>query len=194
MHHIVGLISKPHLVDLLRIFDKNKWIIPRIRYASVRSKPELIADIASHFRVQHTKTDTLLFFPKRQLAGVPKIAYDLPTRKYLMDGLVVDVPKESRKKPQFSISRVPVTLTFDEFSPTPVMTRTPPSTRRASVSSEGSQGLGTRSHPDETARSEPSSPSVCTPTSTPSCRFAWGGRTPANSPMTAGLVSGGSCS
>ena len=115
MHHIVGLISKPHLVDLLRIFDKNKWIIPRIRYASVRSKPELIADIATHFRVQQTKADVLMFFPKRKLAGVPKIAYDLPTRKYLMDDLVVDVPKESRKKPQFSISHDPVTLTWSEF-------------------------------------------------------------------------------
>ncbi len=194
MHHIVGLISKPHLVDLLRIFDKNKWIIPRIRYASVRSKPELIADIATHFRVQQTKADVLMFFPKRKLAGVPKIAYDLPSRKYLMDDLVVDVPKESRKKPQFAISHVPVTLTFYEFYSAPAETQTPPSTRRASVSSEESLELGTRSRPDETERSEPSSPSACTPKSKPSCRFAWGERTPRDSPTTAGLVLGDSCS
>ena len=149
MHHIVGLISKPHLVDLLRIFDKNKWIIPRIRYASVRSKPELIADITSHFRVQPTKAEVLMFFPKRKLAGVPKIAYDLPSRKYLMDDLVVDVPKESRKKPQFSISHDPVTLTFYEFYSDPEETQTQPSIRRASVSSAGSLELSTRSRPDE---------------------------------------------
>ncbi len=29
-------ISKPHIVDLLRIFDKNRMISPRIRYASVQ--------------------------------------------------------------------------------------------------------------------------------------------------------------
>ena len=42
-------ISKPHIVDLLRIFDKNRMISPRIRYASVRSKPELLKDLAHHF-------------------------------------------------------------------------------------------------------------------------------------------------
>ena len=194
MHHIVGLISKPHLVDLLRIFDKNKWIIPRIRYASVRSKPELIADITTHFNVQQTKAEVLMFFPKRDLPGVPKIAYDLPTRKYLLNDLVVDVPKESRKKPQFSISHVPVTLTFAEFYSAPGAKQTPPSIRRASVSSEGSLELGTRSHPSETERSEPSSPSECTPTSKPSYHFAWEEKTPADSQATAGLVSGGSCS
>ena len=35
-------------MDLLRIFDKHKWIRPRIRYASVRSKPELIADLEAN--------------------------------------------------------------------------------------------------------------------------------------------------
>ena len=41
-------ISKPHLVDLLRVFDKRKWFVPRIRYASVRSKPELIKDMQKY--------------------------------------------------------------------------------------------------------------------------------------------------
>ena len=45
-------ISKPHIVDLLRIFDKNRYINPRIRYASVRSKPELLNDLKMHFRVR----------------------------------------------------------------------------------------------------------------------------------------------
>ena len=39
-------ISKPHIVDLLRVFDRKRWIQPRIRYASVRSKPELIKDLS----------------------------------------------------------------------------------------------------------------------------------------------------
>ena len=42
-------ISKPHIVDLLRIFDRRRWFIPRIRYASVRSKPELIKDLKKYF-------------------------------------------------------------------------------------------------------------------------------------------------
>ena len=42
----MNAICKPHIVDLLRIFDKRRMVTPRIRYASVRSKPELIADLA----------------------------------------------------------------------------------------------------------------------------------------------------
>ena len=42
-------ISKPHLVDLLRFFDKKRIFSPRIRYASVRSKPELIKDLKKYF-------------------------------------------------------------------------------------------------------------------------------------------------
>ena len=37
-------ISKPHIVSFLRMVDRHKWIRPRIRFASVRSKPELITD------------------------------------------------------------------------------------------------------------------------------------------------------
>ena len=176
----IGLISKPHLVDLLRIFDKRKWIVPRIRYASVRSKPELIADIKQHFLVRKCG-DVLRFFPKNLRLHVPTIEYDLSQRRYLLDGRVRDIPKESRQKPLFSISHVPVTLDFAEFFVDPPGSRTPPSTRRASVSSEGSPGLGTRNRPGETARSEPSSPAGYTPTLTPSCHFAWEGRTPEGS-------------
>ena len=42
-------ISKPQIVDLLRVFDLRRLVQPRIRYASVRSKPELIKG-RSHFR------------------------------------------------------------------------------------------------------------------------------------------------
>ena len=176
MHHIVGLISKPHLVDLLRIFDKNKWIIPRIRYASVRSKPELIADITTHFNVQQTKAEVLMFFPRRDLPGVPKIAYDLPTRKYLLNDLVVDVPKESRKKPQFSISHVPVTLTWPVFYGDPPDSQSPPATQTASGASEGSPGRGTRNRRGAPERSEPSEPAEYIPMSGSSYPTAWAGR------------------
>ena len=108
-------ISKPHLVDLLRVFDRRKWFMPRIRYASVRSKPELIKDIKRYFFTY--ELDGILNFKTR--AGVsrslPAIAYKFDTRQYLFDGEPFDVPKESRRKVAFSISHEPVTLRFDHF-------------------------------------------------------------------------------
>jgi len=56
-------ISKPHIVDLLRIFDRRRWFVPRIRYASVRSKPELIKDLAKYFFTY--ERDDVLFFKLR---------------------------------------------------------------------------------------------------------------------------------
>ena len=148
-------ISKPHIVDLLRIFDRNRWIRPRIRYASVRSKPELIADLRQHFIVREVD-ERLIFFPKKQLAGVPRIEYDLSRRRYVLDGVPCDVPKESRKKPVFSVSHVPVTLDFREFYEGLIVKCSPLSTQTASVASEGSQELGTRNPGDVRERCEPS--------------------------------------
>ena len=109
-------ISKPHIVDLLRIFDKRRYLVPRIRYASVRSKPELIKDLKHYFFTY--ERDHILHFKRtglvdRALSHLPDIAYDFDKKQYLFDGNVYDVPKESRKKPAFSISHVPVTLTFE---------------------------------------------------------------------------------
>jgi len=106
-------ISKPHIVDLLRIFDKKKWLHPRILYASVRSKPELIKDLKKHFSTR-TRDDVLHLRPRcpELLRHVPAIWYDFGARRYLFDGQPFDVPAESRKKVQFSISHVPVTMTF----------------------------------------------------------------------------------
>ena len=105
-------ISKPHIVDLLRYFDRKKLFSPRIRYASVRSKPELIADISQHFAVFH-HTGRLHFHLKVPSSHhVPTIQYDLKERHYLFDGDYYDIPRESRRKVVFSISHVPVTLTF----------------------------------------------------------------------------------
>ncbi len=108
-------ISKPHLVDLLRIFDKRRWLHPRILYASVRSKPELIADLKKFFFV-YTAEDVIHFKRRgcveNMLCHLPTISYDLQERQYQFDGNPFDVPAESRRKPVFSISHVPVTMSF----------------------------------------------------------------------------------
>ena len=103
-------ISKPHIVDFLRIADSRKWLIPRIRYASVRSKPELIHDLKSHFRIAMVN-QRLLFHPRRA-RGLPQVQYDLERKEYLLDGVPVDIPKLSRERPHFHISHIPVTITF----------------------------------------------------------------------------------
>ncbi len=106
-------ISKPHLVDLLRLSDRNRWLFPRIRYASVRSKPELIADLMIHFRLMELKK-RLVFLPRlpSRTSAIPQIEYDLTRKKFLVEGVPQDVPKLSRRRPCFSISNIPVTLHF----------------------------------------------------------------------------------
>ena len=104
-------ISKPHLVDLLRIFDKQRMFTPRIRYASVRSKPELLQDLATHFTAIK-KNDIILFEPVRSVPGLPSIQYHLKRKKFYFDSQSVDVPTESRKRPTFAILKGPVRLTF----------------------------------------------------------------------------------
>ncbi len=105
-------ISKPHLVDLLRLSDRNRWLFPRIRYASVRSKPELITDLMVHFRLLQVR-QRLVFLPKQHTRScIPQIEYDLALKKFLVEGIPQDIPKLSRSRPRFSISNLPVTLTF----------------------------------------------------------------------------------
>ena len=107
---MLNKISKPHIVDFLRLSDKQRWLSPRIRYASVRSKPELIRDLLDHFRICRLG-ESLLFQP-RHARNLPEISYDLKNRAYLIDRVKTDIPRVSRKKPSFVISRTPVTLTF----------------------------------------------------------------------------------
>ena len=107
---MLNRISKPHIVDFLRMSDRNRWLSPRIRYASVRSKPELIQDLENHFCVKCDQ-DLLLFEPKRS-HNLPAIVYCLRRRLYLINGDPMDVPRVSRKKPSFCILREKVTLTF----------------------------------------------------------------------------------
>ncbi len=106
-------ISKPHLVDLLRLSDHNRWLHPRIRYASVRSKPELITDLLVHFQLFHVGSK-LVFHPRNHFRGcpIPQIEYDLDGKQFLVEGMARDIPRLSRKRPSFSISRQQVTLTF----------------------------------------------------------------------------------
>ena len=115
-------ISKPHIVDLLRIFDRRRWFIPRIRYASVRSKPELIKDLKKYF-FTYERGDVLNLKLRECVRlshqHVPKISYNFAEREYLFDCEPYDVPMESRKKVQFSISHVPVTMSFFPVSGDP---------------------------------------------------------------------------
>ena len=157
----MNAISKPHLVDLLRIFDKKRYITPRIRYASVRSKPELIQDISRHFRAQKTGSVVTLW-PAQKLRDVPVIRYDLQVKSYSFDGKVVDVPRESREKVRFQISRVPVTLHFPVIGP---CQSGPPSRRTMFVSSRGSPERDTDSLEECSGRSAPCSDSGSTPRS-----------------------------
>ena len=103
-------ISKPDLVDFLRISDHRRWLCPRIRYASIRSKPELLADLRRHFQEKQVG-HVLEFHPRNPRLHLPRIQYDLKKKTFLFDGLVVDVPKRSREKVQVTF-RGPVTMTF----------------------------------------------------------------------------------
>ena len=84
-------ISKPHLVNFLRISDRSHWLHPRIRYASIRSKPQLLRDLRKHFRTRLSPPrpghlGTLRFLPVRPLPCVPRIEYCFQTRQFLFDG------------------------------------------------------------------------------------------------------------
>ena len=164
-------ISKPHIVDLLRVFDKRKTITPRIRYASVRSKPELIGDILRPFTCTE-KADVILFEPNVPL-DAPLIEYNLSTRAYIFNGETVDVPKESREQPKFRILYGPFLVNFEHPS-SPVrhegqlyrpledhplrgllIATSPRASKTNSVSSGVSQGPGTRSFSSWTSTCAP---------------------------------------
>ena len=161
-------ISKPHIVDLLRIFDKRRYISPRIRYASVRSKPELIRDLSRHFRVLQTDENIITLKPMKILCEVPVIQYHLKEKHYTFDGHAVDVPRQSRERVHFRISRVPVTIHFPSY-PVPPPQSGPPSIRRDSVSSPRSLERDTDTPSGNSSRSAPSVDSD----SIPKSRFAY---------------------
>ena len=113
-------ISKPKLVDLLRLFDHRKWLSPRIRYASVRCKGDLIGDIESHFEVRDTGAQLHLIPRRRVLRDhLPRIAYDRELRLFLFDGEAMDLEVVSRETPRFRILRTPTTIRFPHQTPPP---------------------------------------------------------------------------
>ena len=114
---MLNKISKPHLVDFLRMSDRERWLMPRIRYASVRSKPELIQDLQLHFRV--VLSDRRLVFQPLRARSLPSIYYCLDSRQYHLDGEPADIPRMSRKKPVFSITRKKITLFGPEWQKIP---------------------------------------------------------------------------
>ena len=105
-------ICKPLIVDLLRTFDKNRWLSPKIRYASVRSKDQLIKALTKHFKF-HTRKHILTFVPIHQQPRHPVIQFDFLKKQYLFDGLPLDVPTESRSQPEFSVRHGRFLLNFD---------------------------------------------------------------------------------
>ena len=103
-------ISKPKLV--LRVFDHHRWVMPRIRYASVRSKPELIRDLRDYF--EDALTGRVVEFRPRadmkRLRHLPSIRYALDQRQFLLDGEPQDFPRRSRRPVLFRVTPGPVTL------------------------------------------------------------------------------------
>ena len=115
-------ICKPHLVDLLRYFDMKRIFIPRIRYASVRSKPELIRDLNQYFSVKVSNLVSgarLKWQVRVPHKFLPKIEYDLKQRHYLFDGRFFDIPKASRNIPTYSVLREQVTVHFPNVTGAP---------------------------------------------------------------------------
>ena len=108
---VMSAISKPCLVDLLRIADRNHWFSPRIRYASVRSKPELLKDLGMYFHFRKRK-GKIEFVPKRNLVLVPSIEYSFGKSCFLFDGEPIDVCLKAREKPVFRYIEGPVTVEF----------------------------------------------------------------------------------
>ena len=105
-------ISKPRIVDLLRLSDKERWCSPRIRYASIRSKPELIADILRHFVLSSDKKGLIRIRLKNPRKRFPDLRFDLECRQYILDGKHFDSDRASRERPTFHIERGHVTLHF----------------------------------------------------------------------------------
>lgn len=152
----MNTISKPHLVDLLRIFDRRKMIVPRIRYASVRSKPELIEDLVQHFTTFRVE-NYVCFVPRKKNSVLPQIQYDLAKRVFEFDGIPQDVPRLSRQKPRFEIRRGKFVLDFSLWTPDPR------ARDRETVSWHRSQEQGIDSPRANSSQSEPYPGSDSTP-------------------------------
>ena len=104
-------ISKPRIVDFLRLSDRERWCSPRIRYASIRSKGELVSDILENFAFTQ-ESNRIKIIPRRKIPHFPDLTYCLESRHFLLGGQVFDSARVSRQKPQFQIDRGKITLLF----------------------------------------------------------------------------------
>ena len=97
-------ISKPELTNFLRYLDKKKLLFPRIRYASVRSKSEILQDMKKQFFAR--VIEGRIFFVPKRTRMFPEMYYDLSLKRFSVNLKGYD------QKPKFVIKRVPVTVTF----------------------------------------------------------------------------------
>ena len=113
----VQKLTKPSLVDLLRMCDKNRWCCPRIRYASIRSKPDLCADLLKFFTFQ-SDGEFIQIQSLRDLVNFPRLKYHLKTRRFWRNGIPFDAATVSRERPAFRLERKTVTLNFGQIRAT----------------------------------------------------------------------------
>ena len=114
----VTKLTKPSLVDLLRLCDKHRWCAPRIRYASIRSKPDLCHDLVKFFSFTE-EGDFVYIKPLRPILNFPDLKYHLKSRRFWKDGVLFDAATVSRQKPQFHLERKTVTLQFSPVAVAP---------------------------------------------------------------------------
>ena len=170
-------ISKPHIVEFLRLCDRNHWLHPRIRYASIRSKPQLLADIKKHFRARRKGT-LLLFHQTHRLPTVPKISYHFVQKRFLYDGKPIALPTRCQEQTRFHIVRAPVVVVF------PRVIGSLPEPEAGFAKQTDAEFFEKSRTPDTDSPLSCSSPSprllssVRTPNSEPSDHPAWGTKTP----------------
>ena len=111
-------LTKPSLVDLLRMCDRNRWCNPRIRYASIRSKPELCKDLLMHFEFQEVD-EYIIIRPRRRIINFPELKYHSRSRRFWKNGKPFDAARVSRQKPQFRLERKKTTLHFGPLQGAP---------------------------------------------------------------------------
>lgn len=111
---IFAKITKPNLVNFLRICDKERLTVRRIRYASIRSKGSLIRDIMNYFQATFYGT-TISILSKYRNPRFAPLGYCTDRRTFLRDGVPFDCEIVSRKKPQYSIEYKDVTLHFGQL-------------------------------------------------------------------------------
>ena len=110
-HLIFGKITKPLLVSFLRICDRDRLTVRRIRYASIRSKGSLISDIMEQFTAEQDGS-LIKILSKNKKINFPALAYCTEERLFFRDGVPFDSEKTSRELPKFDIVYQTTVLNF----------------------------------------------------------------------------------